>query len=209
MEFFVIFIIFGVLVILIINNKNKTNIEKAARLANYNNAERWKSHPTKNTQLSARNSFGGSAYNLDNKEVWKVFDYPWGGHMRPNGEVSTNGMTDIRVVGFNIEGRGGIEFIGSSIPYETKIRLKREVGNPTDKYAIEVYGKAHDKSPWTKLGYIPKDLAKNIDENYTDDLPLAAEPRRAGIKALEGVGFMAINILLPPSVKRKKYKKIK
>lgn len=143
-------------------------------------------------------------FNAEGNEVWKVIDFPWGSYKRENGEVIANGFGDIRIAGFNKF--NGIKFIQEAVPSETKIWLEREPNNLHDENAIKVIGKASHKAKRINLGYIPRDLAEKISTNYTSNLPLMAEPRRAGIKVNKQVGFFSINILLPPSAARKKFK---
>lgn len=144
---------------------------------------------------------------LDDEErvpTWQTREYQWGKETRKKDYVALH--SDVQLAGF--AKRGGKPFLDAIIPKETSLDLVRDPENVIDPNAIKLTAKLKTTSEKTTIGYLPKEIAAEIAEQYTDELPLEPELRRVGWKTDNpDASFMVINVLAPNAAKRKKYKK--
>lgn len=140
-------------------------------------------------------------YDDESEPKWHSVDYMWGKAYRREGWVALKGASDVSVSG--LSKYNGMAFVKSIEAGVTSLDLVREPDNPEDETAIAVYGQLNPSTAKAKIGYLPASLAGDIAAEFSPELPIEAELRRAGWK--HDACFMAINVIVPAAKDRKKY----
>lgn len=151
-----------------------------------------------------------SGKHFDAESRWIAFDVPYGGATRQPGTVLLKGGSDVNVAGTSFRIHDCHNFIvrlreldkqGFGLP---TIELIREPANPVSPASIMVLGTDPSGERY-HLGYLPKDVAISITEEWRPELPLFAELRRYGRLKDGNEVFFSINILVPKAADRKPF----
>jgi len=146
----------------------------------------------------------------ESQSRWTTFDVPYGGASRPKNTVPLAGGSDVNVAGITFRLHDGHSFIlglrelaekGFGVP---RLDLVREPDNPVSPASIMVWGILPNGQRF-HLGYLPKEIAISISEQWRPEMPLAAELRRYGRLKKGNEVFFSINVLVPKAADRKPF----
>lgn len=141
----------------------------------------------------------------DEDEKWIRIDFPWGPKHRKGDVVALPDLTDISLAGVNQPGCHGFDFVRRADPVVADLRLDRTFNEETGRLEIAAMARVNQQSARMLIGYIPAVIADEIYQTYSPDMPMHAEIRRIGVLTGQDICFIAINILGPPSPKRKRF----
>lgn len=164
--------------------------------------------PTVRQKIRPSDHFDDELYDED-YNPWDVHDFD---ENRPSGEWVLIPVTSARS---NISGTshrhyaassflsGAIDRDISGLPFG--VSLVREPNNVHHKNAIKVIGHFTSRNPGVgmHIGYVKRDVADCLAENYSVGMPIAGELKKAGTS--DGAIFFGIHVLVPPAKARKPY----
>lgn len=139
--------------------------------------------------------------------VWTRKDFYPKRDNRPSDFVNLAGRYDIKLAGTNQPGSQAPKFISKADPVEATLRIHRDTDNPHDPNAMLVLGRPKAKAPEQKIGYIPAQVAAELNNEFNADMPIGAELRCGGFKNDGNACFISINITGPRAADRKRFLK--
>lgn len=142
----------------------------------------------------------------DFEPVWESIEFFPGKSNRPSGFVGLAGKHDISLSGTNAPEARARDFLTSADPNTASITVKRDPNNPHDRNAIRIYGHTRPGASALPLGWIPAQVAADLNTEFSPEMPIAAEIRKGGVKRDGSACFIAVNLLAPAAKERKKFK---
>lgn len=137
--------------------------------------------------------------------VWTTRDYDTSAKNRATGFVLLQGHGNINVKGANAGQEASAKFIMDAPRSGALIELRREPENPHDANAVAVFGAIGPEADSVPLGYLPAETAQELAKDFSAEMPLMGELRKAGVHNTEDAVFININVLGPNAAGRKKF----